>query len=728
MKLQVKLGLYIMLVAFIPYALGVSFLFFSVEKRMKNTNIVLAEKYIGGIASGLSGYLDKLRITSEVLAKFPAVREKDWLGIKDGLIKIHESNRDITGFVVGNKDGTYWYSHVEGNKYQGGLVTVDDMDPLARPRTLANSPYFNKMVTNNKDNKEMTVVSELYKEAASGEKTLSVSSTIMSEDGLVDGVVSCYVEGGDLGNAYKALVYDFEELFGKDSFIIVTSGADQIITQYEYDAEIGKYVDLALNEKETVYLSSLDPDIKAMISVLSAEEGGSAARIDKINGEEFYVSRNQIPDSPYAVNMFVPTSYLFRSVGFIRTTLITIGFIIDAIIIIAAYLIGRGIAKPVKETAGTLHDISEGEGDLTVRFSVSGKDEISDMRKFFNHFMDTLHRMISKIKVESEKMAGLSKELNVRTSGINEEITNISGSVSDLNFTAEEQSASVTETASTVEQIAKNIESLTNQIENQSAVVTESSAAIEQMVSNINSISGNLDKASNEFQNLKTSSLSGKLSIQNVLDLVNNVSGQSENLLETNEVINSIASQTNLLAMNAAIEAAHAGEAGKGFSVVADEIRKLAEDSAAQSKIIADELESIVSDIKSIVDATSQAEGAFDNVVSRVNDSTSLIEQISLAMREQAEGSKQVLEALENMQKITVEIRDGSTEMNQGTETIIKEMSRLAEIAQKVQNSSRDIANAVEQISSSISGISDDSKLTEKSVGDLQTLAGKFKL
>lgn len=728
MKLQVKLGLYIMLVAFIPYALGVSFLFFSVEKRMKNTNIVLAEKYNGGIASGLSGYLDKLRITSEVLAKFPAVREKDWLGIKDGLIKIHESNRDITGFVVGNKDGTFWYSHVEGNKYQGGLVTVDDSDPLAKPRTLTNTPYFAEMVSNNKDNKEMTVVSELYKNASSGQKTLSVSSTIMDKNGFVDGVVSCYVEAQDLVKAYNSVVYDFEDLFGKESYIIVTSGADQIITQYEYDAEIGKYVDLALNEKETVYLSSLDPDIKAMISVLSAEEGGNAARIDKINGEEFYVSRNQIPDSPYAVNMFIPTSYLFRSVEFIRTTLLTIGFIIDVIIIIAAYLIGRGIAKPVKETAGTLHDISEGEGDLTVRFSVSGKDEISDMRKFFNHFMDSLHRMISKIKVESEKMAGLSKELNIRTSGINEEITNISGSVSDLNFTAEEQSASVTETASTVEQIAKNIESLTNQIENQSAVVTESSAAIEQMVSNINSISGNLDKASNEFQNLKTSSLSGKLSIQNVLDLVNNVSGQSENLLETNEVINSIASQTNLLAMNAAIEAAHAGEAGKGFSVVADEIRKLAEDSAAQSKIIADELESIVSDIKSIVDATSQAEGAFDNVVSRVNGSTSLIEQISLAMREQAEGSKQVLEALENMQKITVEIRDGSTEMNQGTETIIKEMSRLAEIAQKVQNSSRDIANAVEQISSSISGISDDSKLTEKSVGDLQTLAGKFKL
>ena len=253
MKLQVKLGLYIMLVAFIPYALGVAFLFFSVEKRMKNTNIVLAEKYNGGIASGLSGYLDKLRITSEVLAKFPAVREKNWLGIKDGLIKIHESNRDITGFVVGNKDGTFWYSHVEGNKYQGGLVTVDDSDPLAKPRTLTNTPYFAEMVSNNKDNKEMTVVSELYKNASSGQKTLSVSSTIMDKNGLVDGVVSCYVEAQDLVKAYNSVVYDFEDLFGKDSFIIVTSGADQIITQYEYDAEIGKYVDLALN-KQCIFL------------------------------------------------------------------------------------------------------------------------------------------------------------------------------------------------------------------------------------------------------------------------------------------------------------------------------------------------------------------------------------------------------------------------------------------------------------------------------------------
>lgn len=728
MKLQVKLGLYIMIIAFVPYALGVSFLFFSVEKRMENTNITLAEKYIGAITSGLSGYLDKLKITSEVITKFPAVQEKNWAGIRAGLVKIQESNNDITGFVVGNKDGTYWYSRVEGNRYQGGLVTVDDRDPQAKPRTLANTPYFDKLVSNNKENREMTVVSELYKNAASGQKTLTVSSTIMNKNAMVDGVVSCYVEAQDLGRAYQSVVSDFEELFGKDSFIIVTSGAEQVITQYEYDEEKQQFVDFALNEKETVSLSSMSPEIGAVISVLSAEKGDNTSRIEKIDGEEFYVSRNQIPDSPYAVNMFVPTSFLFRSVGFIRTTLITIGFIIDAIIIIAAYLIGKSIAKPVKETAGTLHDISEGEGDLTVRFQISGKDEISDMRKFFNHFMDTLHRMIAKIKAETEKMAGLSKELNVRTSGINEEITNISSSVSDLNFTAEEQSASVTETASTVEQIAKNIEGLANQIESQSAVVTESSAAIEQMVSNINSISGNLDKASNEFQNLKTASLSGKLSIQNVFDLVNNVSGQSENLLETNEVINSIASQTNLLAMNAAIEAAHAGEAGKGFSVVADEIRKLAEDSASQSRIIAEELESIVSDIKSIVDATSQAEGSFDTVVSRVNDSTSLIEQISLAMREQAEGSKQVLEALENMQKITIEIRDGSTEMNEGTGIIIKEMSRLAEIAQKVQDSSRDIANAVEQISSSISGITDDSKLTEKSVGDLQALAGKFKL
>ena len=171
------------------------------------------------------------------------------------------------------------------------------------------------------------------------------------------------------------------------------------------------------------------------------------------------------------------------------------------------------------------------------------------------------------------------------------------------------------------------------------------------MLSNITSIATNLNKASESFKLLKDASLEGSSAISNVENLVQNMSGQSTHLLETNAVINSIAEQTNLLAMNAAIEAAHAGEAGKGFAVVADEIRKLAENSATQSMDIAKELNTIVHTIDLIVSATSAAEASFETVTDRISMVSGLVNEITMAMQEQSDGSRQVLEALQNIQE-----------------------------------------------------------------------------
>ena len=289
--------------------------------------------------------------------------------------------------------------------------------------------------------------------------------------------------------------------------------------------------------------------------------------------------------------------------------------------------------------------------------------------------------------ISQVKSAGGRYERNFRrtrgskSNDIKGGIEGITANVADLNFQTEEQSASVTETSSTIHQIAKNIESLSLQIEGQSASVTESSAAIQQMVSNINSISTNLDRAGSGFEYLLTASGNGRDSMQHVIELVKDVSSQSEHLLETNEIINSIASQTNLLAMNAAIEAAHAGEAGKGFSVVSDEIRKLAESSAEQSKVIEGELKKVVNKINTIVDASAKADDAFGAVAKQIKEANGLIQEIRMAMKEQTEGSQQVLEALDEIQNITMQIRDGSLEMNQGAAMILKEMARLEDVS-----------------------------------------------
>jgi methyl-accepting chemotaxis protein len=159
------------------------------------------------------------------------------------------------------------------------------------------------------------------------------------------------------------------------------------------------------------------------------------------------------------------------------------------------------------------------------------------------------------------------------------------------------------------------------------------------MVSNINSISNNLERAGSGFESLLTASNAGRDSMQNVIELVKDVSSQSVRLLETNEIIDSIASQTNLLAMNAAIEAAHAGDAGKGFSVVSDEIRKLAESSSEQSKVIEEELKKAVATIETIVGASALADEAFSSVATQIRQANGLIQEIRMAMKEQTEGS-----------------------------------------------------------------------------------------
>jgi methyl-accepting chemotaxis protein len=216
--------------------------------------------------------------------------------------------------------------------------------------------------------------------------------------------------------------------------------------------------------------------------------------------------------------------------------------------------------------------------------------------------------------------------------------------------------------------------------------------------------------------------------MQNVIELVKNVSSQSEHLLETNEIIDAIASQTNLLAMNAAIEAAHAGEAGKGFSVVSDEIRKLAENSAEQSKVIESDLKKVVETISTIVDASAKADDAFGAVTKQIKEANGLIQEIRMSMKEQNEGSRQVLEALDEIQNITFQIRDGSLEMNQGASMILKEMSRLEDISRKVQKSTQDIARASDTIGQTIEEVLELTGKNTEVVKALNDVTGRFKL
>ena len=208
-----------------------------------------------------------------------------------------------------------------------------------------------------------------------------------------------------------------------------------------------------------------------------------------------------------------------------------------------------------------------------------------------------------------------------------------------------EEAKSVNETATAVEQISRAMESLNNMIENQSSSVTESSASIEQMVANINNVNKVFSVLGENYKQLVSTSNDGKKKINIVNAQVNEISVQSANLMETNHVISGIAAQTNLLSMNAAIEAAHAGEAGKGFAVVADEIRKLAEKTKSSAAEIIDL-------IKQTVNSSQIAEDKINSIVPQIRKTSSQMKDLSNSSQKQDLYVQQIRDAVLNLDNI----------------------------------------------------------------------------
>lgn len=225
--------------------------------------------------------------------------------------------------------------------------------------------------------------------------------------------------------------------------------------------------------------------------------------------------------------------------------------------------------------------------------------------------------------------------------------------------------------------------------------MAEASGAIEEMLGNIGSISSSIDTMADRFKDLLRSADDGKRTQETARERIQLIVDRSKSLLEANTVIATIASQTNLLAMNAAIEAAHAGDMGKGFAVVADEIRRLAETSAIQSKAITSDLGAVQAVIESVVVSSNESTESFSTVASRIVGLDSLVHQVDLAMAEQKAGTSKVLEALQSMNEITHQVKSGSAEMSAGNGIVLSEISRL-------QDSTRQIIASVEDMSGGV--------------------------
>jgi methyl-accepting chemotaxis protein len=424
----------------------------------------------------------------------------------------------------------------------------------------------------------------------------------------------------------------------------------------------------------------------------------------------------------------VPEEDVFASVN--RLTRVAIIIIIVAIIIagLITFFVAGSIAKPIVNVALTLKDISEGEGDLTKTIEARTRDEIGDLARYFNQTLEKIKTLVGTIKKQSVALFDIGNELASNMTETAAAINEITANIQSIKGRVINQSASVTETNATMEQITVNIDKLNGHIDHQTTNVSQSSSAIEEMLANIHSVTQTLIKNAGSVRELADASEIGRSGLQEVAADIQEIARQSEGLMEINSVMENIASQTNLLSMNAAIEAAHAGEAGKGFAVVADEIRKLAESSGEQSKTISAVLKKIKDSIDKITKSTDAVLNKFEAIDSGIKTVSDQEENIRNAMEEQSTGSQQILEAIGQLNDITQLVKGGSVEMLEGSKEVIQESKNLEMVTQEITNGMNEMATGADQINVAVNRVNTISGENKENIDILVREVSRFKI
>ncbi|BBO71129.1 methyl-accepting chemotaxis protein [Desulfosarcina alkanivorans] len=552
------------------------------------------------------------------------------------------------------KEEYRYYENICMADANGELIASADAAIIGKIN-VSERPYFQKAMQGE------VFVSSVLKSKGSGNPVFMISAPVVEKDktvGVLFGVLDINVVTGLFVDPIKIGQSGYAFIFDANGTLVAHPDKSSILDANMNDDAFGRQM-LSTAEGELRYL---DQGIPKMASLVPFREMGWTIVVSAVDAE-------------------VLASV--KTLGKVNATVALVVVLVTATII---FLVASSVSKPIREVVAGLRDAAEGEGDLTKRLTVKSKDEVGELARWFNSFIEKIQTIIADVADNADQLNRSSKDLNAISSQMTDGAEKMSGKSDAVSSAAEEMSATINTVAAAMEQASTN--------------VTMVASATEQMNSTVVEIA----KSSEKGREIASKAVSQAQSASGRIDQLGKA---AQDIGKVTEAITEISEQTNLLALNATIEAARAGEAGKGFAVVANEIKDLARQTAEATQ-------EIKSKINGIQDSTAGTVTEIEQISTVINLVNEIVSTIATAVEEQS--------------VTTREIAGNVSQVSQGIQEVNENVAQSSMVAGEIAGDISEVNHAAGDMSTSSSQInmnaSELSQLAEK----LNAMVGKFKV
>lgn len=448
----------------------------------------------------------------------------------------------------------------------------------------------------------------------------------------------------------------------------------------------------------------------------------------EIAGKKFLTKSFLMDDLNLRLIAFLPDSEVYHSFNSSLRILIllSLGILILAIILTVVFSVK--ITQPINITVSALKNISEGEGDLSQRLPVSSKDEIALLAQYFNQTFEKISNTLSQVVKTANHIEDTGETLASNVIETNANVASIMDSINLVNNETDKQFTTSHEISDSVSNFSDVLTKLNEIITNTTGNIKTNSNYVHDMIENVTVVTNILNENMENIKELSESSDTASNATKEMTTLIEQTSENSNVLLQASGVIKSIASQTNLLAMNASIEAAHAGEAGKGFAVVAGEIRKLAQNSSQQSAVIDDLLKKLKNDIDNVSKNIIEYNQIFDSIfekAKKIHDHENFVVQ---AMKEQVQTNEAMSRSLSEVRSDTENLLSSSKNMIAQNTIIGEKIQSSHQATEHIYESVKLISSGVTEINNAMVQLKDISLENKDIIYALNVEMNKFKM